>query len=379
MPSRRRGKPNAIVYSGIAEEIRRQIVSGAFPPGARLPTRKEWRRRFRTTPVTIQKAFDRLIAEEFVVARGRSGTFVADAPPHLRHYGIVFPFRQSASQPWPQFWIALLSLVNAHVRRSKSGLSVFYGNETHTDLDAYLKLIEEVQTHQVAGLLFVTDPFYLKGSPVLEAPGIPRVAVMAAPPHPGVVPLLAGNDLLTRALDFLQARGRHRIAFIMPPLLLATGPFMSDLSRGVASRGMTTFPFWFQATDPLAPASARNIAHLLMSANRQDRPDGLVIMDDNLVPYATAGLVDAGVKVPEEVEVVAHCNFPHPTPSAVPAVRLGCDVRAILASAIDAIDRQRRGEAPPMKIEIPALFEHEVQPVAERRPAPQHGPAHVLA
>ena len=50
-----------------------------------------------------------------------------------------------------------------------------------------------------------------------------------------------------------------------------------------------------------------------------DRPDALVITDDNLVPAATAGVLAAGRRVPADLEVVAHANFPHVTPSAVPA------------------------------------------------------------
>ena len=52
-------------------------------------------------------------------------------------------------------------------------------------------------------------------------------------------------------------------------------------------------------------------------------------MDDNLVPDATAGLVAADVRVPYDIEVVAHANLPHSTPSAVPARRIGFNVRQL--------------------------------------------------
>ena len=77
------------------------------------------------------------------------------------------------------------------------------------------------------------------------------------------------------------------------------------------------------------------------------------------VEYATAGFVKAGIQVPGEVEVVAHCNFPWPTPSALPLQRLGYDVRECLQIFMKMIDRQRSGEpfAPPP---LPARMEEEI-------------------
>ncbi len=65
---------------------------------------------------------------------------------------------------------------------------------------------------------------------------------------------------------------------------------------------------------PSAGCYNRQLGRLLVQGAPGERPDGLVITDDNLVPDLTAGLAESGVK---DV-VVAHTNFPHPTPSAVP-------------------------------------------------------------
>jgi hypothetical protein len=97
-----------------------------------------------------------------------------------------------------------------------------------------------------------------------------------------------------------------------------------------------------------------------MHANQSVRPDGLIIADDNFVEAASGGLIRAGVRVPEDVEVVAHCNFPWPTPSVLPVKRLGFSARQVLRECINSVDAQRRGEAIKPPIAIPALFEEEV-------------------
>ena len=90
----------------ILREMRQRIVDGVYRPSDRLPTRAELVGEFATTPVTVQRVFDVLASDGFIVAQGRRGTFVCDRPPHLTHYGLVFPYRDRPERPWPRFWSA---------------------------------------------------------------------------------------------------------------------------------------------------------------------------------------------------------------------------------------------------------------------------------
>ena len=100
--------------------------------------------------------------------------------------------------------------------------------------------------------------------------------------------------------------------------------------------------------------------HLMMSGKDGERPDAIFVTDDNLVEYATAGILDAGVRVPDEVEVVVHCNFPWPVPSIVPVRRIGFDARQLIAACIRSIDQQRATGTIPPPVAIPAQFEDEL-------------------
>jgi len=91
--------------------------------------------------------------------------------------------------------------------------------------------------------------------------------------------------------------------------------------------------------DPFGAACARSVVHLLCSLPSRQRPDCLLIADDNLVAHVTAGLLDAGIQVPAQLRVAAHANFPHPTHASVPLLRYGPDIEAILRSATAEIDR----------------------------------------
>jgi DNA-binding LacI/PurR family transcriptional regulator len=351
--------------AAILDTLRREIIQDKFPPGAQLPTRAALERRFRTTPVTIQRVFDVLSQEGFVVPRGRRGTFVSDAPPHLTRYGLVFPYRPHPQHPWPQFWHALAAEAEAHLQGIGQTLTLSYGNETHEDLDAYERLLADVVNRRMAGLIFASKPFYLKGSPVLEAPGIPRVAIMPNADIPGVCAVRLAGKLVSRLLAALVGNGRRRIAVVTSPQSEA------DVIADLRAAGIDFRPYWVQLAHYGAPHVARNAVHLLMAAAPGDRPDGLVITDDSLVEQATMGLVDAGVGVPEQVMVAAHANFPSVTRSAVPAVRMGYDMRAVLAACAEALDRQRRGEDGPDVVEISTATENEVVALAMKRPDKQ--------
>ncbi|MFE3258471.1 PLP-dependent aminotransferase family protein [Nocardia sp. NPDC059091] len=66
--------------AGIAAGIGQRIRSGALAPGTRLPTVREVARELKVSPVTVNQAWRALAAAGAIVARGRAGTFVQDAP-----------------------------------------------------------------------------------------------------------------------------------------------------------------------------------------------------------------------------------------------------------------------------------------------------------
>jgi GntR family transcriptional regulator len=69
------------IWSQIEEGMRWLVASGAFPPGAPVPSVRDLARELRVNPATVAKAYQRLTeAGVFVVRRG-DGTYVAAAPP----------------------------------------------------------------------------------------------------------------------------------------------------------------------------------------------------------------------------------------------------------------------------------------------------------
>jgi DNA-binding LacI/PurR family transcriptional regulator len=345
--------------SRIVVEIRRQILEGEFAPGSRLPTRAELEDRFGVSSVTIQRSVDQLIEDGFVYARHRQGTYVAEYPPHLSHYGLVIPFRPTDIYRWSRFYDALCNESLALTSDRPRKVSVYYGVNERASENDYLALARDLETHRLAGLIFGSPPHHLAGTPIIETKReIPRVAITNGPTL--AIPIVSPDwdSFVARATEYLNSRGRRRVAFVMygPVGLDDRSPSMSHIT----GQRITAPPYWAQYAAQWPPQAAKNCVELLMRGPIDQRPDALVITDDNLVEQATAGLIAARVRVGQDLEVIAHTNFPWPTTSLVPAKRLGFDAREIIQRCLDVLEAQRKGERPPDLTLVPAIFEDEL-------------------
>ncbi|MCX7934526.1 MAG: GntR family transcriptional regulator [Planctomycetota bacterium] len=351
----------------IAEEIRQKIVKNEYPPGTSLPTRTELEEYFQVSRVTIQRALDKLMEDGFIVAKPGSGTYVAEFPPHLCRYGVVFPYRPSEERKWMPFWTILRDaalIINENKTAPKPRkMVVYYSNRGRRDSLEYLELERDVEAHTIAGLIFVSNPLDLVDTPALSEPGIPRLAITDAevPANIGVRIRLDAQSFLDKALDYLAAQRRRKIALLTEASGGADNAFCHYFLASVKQRGLETAPCWMQALRAADASWARNLVHLLMQGGPATRPDGLIIAHDSLVEHAKAGLIAAGAAVPHDVEVVAHCNFPALGPAVLPIQRLGYDVRQVLRLSIDCIDKMRANQKPPAVVKVPAVFEDEAR------------------
>lgn len=65
-------------YIFIANELRKQILSGDYAPNQQLPLEKELCERFAVSKMTMKKALDILVSEGLIIKRRGYGTFVKD-------------------------------------------------------------------------------------------------------------------------------------------------------------------------------------------------------------------------------------------------------------------------------------------------------------
>ena len=343
----------------VRETIRRQIVEGKLLPGTPLPPHLELAKTFGMSNVTVQQGLRQLAGQGFLDVRPRVGTFVSEKPPHLNQLALVFvfdPAARFAEERWSRYFQALTQAAVRLQQETGRRVLMFHGIDEHTDSEDRQRLISYIETQRVAGVIFANEPFQMENTPILDLPGIPRVAFGSEQMYDNV-PVVTGDGAqwVAKALDHLAALGRRRVAVIDHGM----GPeFDTWLQAGLAERGMISHRRWRQLVSMRKPEGASLAVEMMMHDSK--RPDALLVEDDNFVEQALAGLAAAGMNVPDEVAVVGHANFPVAPAKVLPVRLLGYDVNLLLRTCVDLIDRQRAGEQVPGKTVMPMLWEEEV-------------------
>ncbi len=351
------GNSGAFVRHGrIADHLRGQIVRGRISPGDRLPTQLELQRRFGTTPVTVQRAFDCLSAEGFIGAKSNQGSFVAPHPPHLWHYAMLFDDapRLPDKAMWSRFHEALVQVARNVNGLGPRQIQTYFEINGHADSDDYARLIDDMDTGRIAGLIFPFAPHELLKLPPMARRGVPRVARNF---HDGYLPLVGpGAGFLDTALAWLKSQGRRRVAVVTLPQINS-----ASILEAIARSGLSSAPFWTHAVEPHHTGWVLHAVHaILHSSSGRRMPDALIVTDDHLVEAVADALVKLRVRVPRDILVVGHWNFPlRYTRPDVPVRLLGVDNTDLLRRWIATIDAQRRKTRVPPRTEIGYVWQED--------------------
>jgi DNA-binding LacI/PurR family transcriptional regulator len=169
------------------------------------------------------------------------------------------------------------------------------------------------------------------------------------------------ESYIRRALDLFAASGRRRVGMLT---MQSNSPeYLCEPQFELGGRGLRTSPRWTCAVDPY---HTKWVIHALRSIldrpRASERPDALLITDDHLVEPAAEAMRELGVRVPEDLLVAGHWNFPLPYRGPLPIRLIGYDARIQLHGMIEVIDAMRSqtpAPAIPPRV-LPALFEDEI-------------------
>lgn len=342
----------------VATLIRDKILQGRYARGAQLPTFDQLVDEFGISRATMQQTIRQLKEEGFVRSVHRSGLFVADAPPHLHRFGLLFESAPGESS-WNRFMAALLAEAPVAMRgRASDHIAPFLNIcETATGLER-ARMVDEARVHRLAGLIITHGTAWVLKRPEIRQSGVPCVAINYVDRDLPGTPVINTDEPLfyRKALAWLASRGRKRVA------VLAMRQYVGVTPGDCAAAGLATRPHWLCPVGGEFPGQTKTLVQLLLDQASDQRPDALVIATDHLVEEALATLVDSGVAIGRDIDVVAHCNWPWPVESPLPITRLGFHAHDFLRTAVDLVGMIRRGETPPPRTLIPALFEHELNP-----------------
>ena len=151
-------------------------------------------------------------------------------------------------------------------------------------------------------------------------------------------------------------------------------PFFSPAIRreffaAAAQRGLQSRPYWdipyahpyrYNGIEVTYLQNLRTIAHLLFK-DPHDRPDALLLCDSIYTDFTLAGLLNAGISIADDVDVIAHGNYPLACPDTQPIQRLGYSIPQLLEWCIKHLDRPASGPPAPELCLFPPLFAEEAE------------------
>jgi hypothetical protein len=330
--------------------MRGRIVDGRWPAGGRIPTKLALCELFSTSVGTMQRALNVASGEGLVYSRGRAGTFVRERPGPLFDLAVVFgsPIEGSI---WHR---AIASEFEALGRRGPHRFRLYAG-ERRGRGGGLSEFAADAAEQRLAGAVFVGRP--PDGAP---GPQSVRAAVVIGGRAGQGDPAVARVGLRgcpERVLAHLASAGRRKLAMICT----YGGVRAAQGLRALAlERGMRSEPFWLHGLDARDTYPAQRIAELMLRLPKRDRPDALYVMDDHLVADATRGVLDSGVRVGRDLDVMAHCNFPYPPHANCPVTFVGYDIRAACEAALELITDQLAGGPAGRQQAVEEVFQHEL-------------------
>jgi DNA-binding LacI/PurR family transcriptional regulator len=333
--------------------LRARILDGSFPSGSRLPTHRELERAHRAGRKTVEGALAALARDGFVEARGRAGTFVVAAPPHAARYGLVFPAAPGAER-WTHFHAALRRAALAYRDAAGRRFCCYHGDGA-AGTRRYGALLDEIGAHRLAGLVFTPTDDTFAETLLSGDRALPALTIGGSGPTRLILDLDPVSFMQVAAERFVAA-GRRRVA----ALALGSDPawIMGKLRPAWEAAGLTYVRRWVQSVNP---GWEQQVVELLLAGPRRERPDGLLVLDDHLVPAVSRALAKLSVRVPRDLAVVAHANFPWPTRAAPGFERVGFDMREVLAASVALLDAVRRGVPTVAVVHLPARRAAEVE------------------
>jgi DNA-binding LacI/PurR family transcriptional regulator len=310
---------------GIILEIRKQILSGKLLPGQRMPTRAFLEKKYKVSKVTMQKAIDALVADGTVETRGRHGTYVSKYPTELYHYGLIFQYKQSHDFPWSRQWDAIKAEAEKVFQKSPYRLSIFYGDQHYLNANGNVDFMDDLNNCRMAGLIFIMDPKIFEGTGLIEQKDIPKVTLY---PQPGCLyPSVNHNsgDIYRQMVLYMAKEKRTKVSLIMSSRQYQIPGFIDSILTELDNCKLEIHDCWIQGADLLFPKSVKNITQLIMY-DPKFRPDGIIILDDNLISGVIDGLTTCNLQNPEEVKLAAVTNFPYCEKLKLPVKMFGFDI-----------------------------------------------------
>jgi DNA-binding LacI/PurR family transcriptional regulator len=339
------------LHRAIYETLLREIETGVYKPGERLPSEAILCERFQASRITIAKAFQTLQRENLVTRRAGSGTYVEKpAAQSSLQFGLLIPDLGTTE---------IFEPICQGIMRSPGGRShsLTWGHSNIVDTDrlrATEQLCQQYINQKVDGVFFAPTEYAAardetnhRVASMLERAGIPMVLLDRDFEH---YPDRSGFDLV--GID------NHRAGFILTKHLIAAGA--RKIVFAVRQNSAVTVDARMAGYRHALFVAEQGYAGLVMSGDFEDakfvrqfldkhKPDGIVCANDVTAARLMQTLVSLGLKVPDDIRMVGIDDVSYARFLPTPLTTLRQDCAEIGAVAMETMLERLRQPGHPVR------------------------------
>jgi DNA-binding LacI/PurR family transcriptional regulator len=338
-------------HAEITEDLRERILRGDYDPGSTLPTIREFAQDYETSYFTVQTAMTPLVEEGLVERRRRAGTVVSPNIGVLTRLAI-YCGHVFIDEPQYAFTRELCGQLQRHCANAGISTRFFTDMRLESEQNELLpELKDALEKRQVQGILVPLCSCNSRRS--LEGAGLPIAFVQGGVPN-GVG--FRTRQLLDLSLGRLRDVGCRTVGLVSPDLGVTNVEgdrhSIGDMfvEKAVAL-GLRTEDDWVDVRIVDGRGhEAFGYDAMTTLWQREERPDGLLVYPDTVARGVTTAILEQGIRVPDDLNLVFHHNtgIDWPCPPAVDWVIT--DVALWAAKMIEVVQRQVQGK--PEKAEI---------------------------
>ena len=336
--------PGEVAHKSITQQLRELILSKALSPGTRLPTLADLAGLWNTNYYTVQTALTPLVNEGLLVRKQRTGTFIADTTGQIKAVGI-YSGASFLRIEHGAFYQTLYATLCDYFETK--GIAVHLFMDTRPDaqkVKPYKPLMNAIRTSEVGaviGSMLTPDQFAWLDRLTLPV----SLFTMSKGTHPVVY--IEMDAFLKSSLARLKARGCRSVALIGGIGLPGFDSF-SELAKGF---GMKSRPEWvFERKTWPEHFEEFGFESFIKIWSGLHKPEGLIIFPDNIAQGVIMAIMQKGVRVPEELKLVIHCNeeivFFCPLPADWQVVKIATLVEMFWQSLRAQADRKTEAISP---------------------------------
>jgi DNA-binding LacI/PurR family transcriptional regulator len=343
-------KSFAPLYHQVAADIRRQIVRGDMPVGTRIPPHRDLAVQYGVSVITINKALSGLVSEGVLHSHVGRGTYVMVRPASTSAAANTIGFvLRDLSSPF-------FSLIahEAQQRADALGVGIVFASSSNR-ADREEEQIRRLRSLGVHAFIIasMSRTFRIGESiQTLHDADFPYVMVSYTAgddvPYVGVNLDMCGH----LAGRHLLSLGRRRCGYLIDRVGSLNGEqrmegyrrALDDAGLRVAPNFVFSHPFESEWNDYKSGFTvAGRIAAMRL------RPDAMFCFNDLGALGLLDGLLDAGVRVPDDIAIVGIDDIELAARARVPLTTIRQPVNDIGARAVDIVLARLRGERPPVR------------------------------